>query len=155
MRPCIAIDRYRAFLMQVVICVDEANQMSLRSSLLFCLAAISVVMSCAAAAIEMRLAVKKVDTSSFPSVIVADKRAPATTGLRDGLVVTFEGKGDIAAAWNTRLTERHGHAILGDGIEAGGLMIKLASGRTMEMVLPKATVFEDRYPRLVDLDNDG
>ena len=129
--------------------------MPLRSSLIFCLAAMSVVVSSAVAANEMQFLVKKVDASSFPSAIVAEKRSPATTGLPDGLVATFEGTGDIATAWYTRPTERYGHAILGDGIEAGGLMIKLASGKTMEMVLPKATVFEDRYPRLVDLDNDG
>ena len=129
--------------------------MSLRSSLIFYLASMCVVGSSLAAANEMQFSVKKLDAGSFPSPLVAEKRSRATSGLPDGLVATFNGKGDIAAAWYTRPTDRYGHAILGDGIEAGGLMIKLSSGKTMEMVLPKATVFEDRYPRLVDLDNDG
>ncbi len=73
--------------------------------------------------------------------------------LPDGLVST--GSNDIAEAWLTRPTKRYAHAILGDAIEAGGLMVKMADGRTLEHVLPDGFVFEDRRARPVDLDGDG
>ncbi|MEM9472471.1 MAG: VCBS repeat-containing protein [Pseudomonadota bacterium] len=73
--------------------------------------------------------------------------------LPDGLVST--GSNDVAEAWLTRPTKRYAHAILGDAIEAGGLLVKTADGRTLEHVLPDGFVFEDRRARLIDLDGDG
>lgn len=73
--------------------------------------------------------------------------------LPDGVLST--GSGDIAQAWLTRPTTRYAHGILGDVIEAGGLMVKTASGKLYEHVLPKEFVFEDRRARLFDLDGDG
>jgi hypothetical protein len=52
-------------------------------------------------------------------------------------------------------TTRYGHSILGDAVEAGELIVKSAKGRTFSLVLPPSEVFEDRYPRLADLDGDG
>ena len=45
--------------------------------------------------------------------------------------------------------------ILDDAIEAGGLKVKLRNGSKIEFSLPKNQVFEDRTPRLMDLDGDG
>lgn len=73
--------------------------------------------------------------------------------LPDGLVST--GFNDVAETWLTRPTKRYAHAILGDSIEAGGLMVKMADGRSFEHVLPDGFVFEDRLARPVDLDGDG
>lgn len=73
--------------------------------------------------------------------------------LPDGMVST--GSNDIAEAWLTRPTTRYAHGIMGDAIEAGGLMVKMASGRLHEHVLPAGFVFEDRRARLVDLDGDA
>jgi hypothetical protein len=73
--------------------------------------------------------------------------------LPDGLVTT--GSRNIAQSWLTRPTERYAHGILGDAIEAGGLVVRMADGKTHEMVLPDDYVFEDRLARLADLDGDG
>ncbi|GGB36530.1 hypothetical protein GCM10011316_05860 [Roseibium aquae] len=79
---------------------------------------------------------------------------PAPNGLPDGAVAQTLS-GDIREAWYIEPTGRYGHAILGDGIEAGGLSVKTASGEVMRFVLPDTDVFEDRTPRLADLDGDG
>ncbi len=65
------------------------------------------------------------------------------------------GDGAIAEVWLTEPTERYGHAVLGDGIEAGGLLVRLSDGGSLSLSLPENQVFEDLQPRLVDLDGDG
>lgn len=85
---------------------------------------------------------------------VPETRQPAPDGLPDGLVATRRD-GDIRAAWYGAPTTRYGHAVLGDGIEAGSLIVTTAGGKILELALPNTEVFEDRYPRLADLDNDG
>ena len=52
-------------------------------------------------------------------------------------------------------TQRYGHAVLGDAIEAGGLRAILRDGRTVDYMLGEDSVFEDLRPRLADLDGDG
>ncbi|WP_108879582.1 FG-GAP-like repeat-containing protein [Anderseniella sp. Alg231-50] len=74
-------------------------------------------------------------------------------GLPDGVIST--GSNDVAEAWLTRPTTRYAHGILGDAIEAGGLMVQTADGQHYEHVLPDGFVFEDRRARPVDLDGDG
>ena len=71
----------------------------------------------------------------------------------DGVVSA--GSNDVADAWLTRPTTRYEHGILGDAIEAGGLMVRMTDGRFFEHVLPEGFVFEDRRARPVDLDGDG
>lgn len=68
--------------------------------------------------------------------------------------VTISNK-HIREAWLTHPTRRYAHAILGDEIEGGALAISLPSGRKVELILDKNSVFEDRMARLVDLDGDG
>lgn len=94
------------------------------------------------------------DSWSSPSQIVKETRKPAPDGLPDGLIATHEG-GDITAAWYGTPTQRYGHGILGDAIEAGELKVRLASGEEHSIKLLQTEVFEDRYPRLADLDGDG
>ncbi len=94
--------------------------------------------------------------ATSPSVFAERcQRAPQgpSEGLPDGCVAS--GSGDVRAAWYTRPTDRYAHAILGDGIEGGALRVRLASGAQSEFVLPDSLVFEDRTPRLADLDGDG
>jgi hypothetical protein len=90
-----------------------------------------------------------VDTALFDEI-----GDPAPNGLPDGLVARHSG-GDIVAAWYEDPTERYGHGILGDAIEAGSLVVERADGRVFRHVLSDRHVFEDRTPRLVDLDGDG
>ncbi|MCR9139391.1 MAG: hypothetical protein NXI27_25550 [Alphaproteobacteria bacterium] len=99
--------------------------------------------------------VTPVVTSSAASGPVPERRMRAPSGgLPDGLVASLPD-GDIRKAWYGAPTKRYGHAVLGDGIEAGSLLVTTADNETLELVLPKTEVFEDRYPRLADLDNDG
>lgn len=65
----------------------------------------------------------------------------------------FAGRGDIAAAWYARPTDRYKHGVLGDRIEGGSLKVN-TDGETYEYVLPTNRVFEDIVPRLADLDGD-
>ena len=94
-----------------------------------------------------------VDGSAFPSEIVAEDRQPAIDGLPDGLVATHDG--EITSAWYAVPTTRYGHGILGDAVEAATLMVRTRDGETLSLSLPQTEVFEDRAPRLADLDGDG
>ena len=77
-------------------------------------------------------------------------------GLPDGSFAIYKpGADDAVAAWYGTPTRRYRHAILGDDIEAGSLHVALRDGRTFELHLPESEVFEDRTPRITDLDGDG
>lgn len=65
------------------------------------------------------------------------------------------GRGRIAEAWLVVPTERYDHGVLGDAIEAGGLLVRLKDGGERRLLLPETEVFEDLFPRLADLDRDG
>lgn len=73
--------------------------------------------------------------------------------LPDGVVA--HGARDIAAVWLTGPTERYRHGALGDAIEASGLAVDMTDGRRLGFTLGPDSVFEDRVPRLYDLDGDG
>lgn len=57
-------------------------------------------------------------------------------------------------AWLIQPTTRYNHAVLGDGIEAGGFVVEQGRKRLV-FTLPSDAVFEDRRVRLADLDGDG
>ena len=83
--------------------------------------------------------------------------APAS-GRRAGMLPDGEltiGHRDIRFAWLIGPTERYRHGILGDRVEASGVRVEAADGRAAELSLSRASVFEDRRARLVDLDRDG
>jgi len=65
------------------------------------------------------------------------------------------GQGRIAEAWLIAPTERYDHGVLGDAVEAGGLLLRLKGGGERRLLLPEDQVFEDLHPRLADLDRDG
>lgn len=73
--------------------------------------------------------------------------------LADGRVAT--GSGDIARAWFAEPTDRYDHAVLGDRIEAGSLVIERRNGARQTLKLGADAVFEDLEPRIADLDGDG
>jgi FG-GAP-like repeat len=81
----------------------------------------------------------------------------AAKKLQDSQVVM--GNKDIAWAWLGTPTLRYPHKALGESTHAGSLHILLnsPSGKLQEIVLdlPFNRVFEDRMPRLIDLDGDG
>jgi hypothetical protein len=65
------------------------------------------------------------------------------------------GSWDIAEAWLVEPTTRYGHAVLGDALEAGSLLVILRDRREIRYRLPDDAVFEDLEPRVADLDGDG
>lgn len=73
--------------------------------------------------------------------------------LPDGVVTS--GERDIRRAWLGGPTRRYDHAVLGDDLEASRLIAIDWHGRRHEHELPERHVFEDRYPRLADIDGDG
>ncbi|WP_333823759.1 hypothetical protein [Pinisolibacter sp.] len=76
--------------------------------------------------------------------------AAAETPLPDGQTTRAGG----AVARLIDPTDRYGHGILGDGLEAGGLSITV-DGKVHRLRLEPDMVFEDLRVRLVDLDGDG
>jgi hypothetical protein len=104
---------------------------------------------------EERWRASLTDGSSVPRSVVKETRQNAPGGFPDGLVETHDGKGEVAAAWYAVPTTRYRHGILGDAVEASALMIRTRDGVTLSLDLPATEVFEDRYPRLADLDGDG
>ncbi len=94
--------------------------------------------------------------SAFFSFLFATMSAPASSAdrLPDGEVATFSANGKTYSAWYGSPTERYRHGILGDGIEAGSLHLTVGD-KTYSASLPQDQVFEDRTPRLADLNGDG
>ncbi len=66
------------------------------------------------------------------------------------------GSRDIAQVWLGDPTKRYKHFVLGADYEAASLFVRAAGSREIiKLTLPQSSVFEDREPRLADLDGDG
>ena len=104
---------------------------------------------------QEKWAASLLDPSSVPAEIREERRDSASGGLPDGLVDRYEGNGDIASAWYAGPTNRYRHGVLGDAVEASALIVQTPAGKELTLSLPETEVFEDRYPRLEDLDGDG
>lgn len=78
------------------------------------------------------------------------------TGERvDGLILNGRvARFQVIRAWFTGDTDRYGHAVLGDRLEAETLVVEKA-GERFEFSLGPDAVFEDLEPRIADLDGDG
>ncbi len=98
--------------------------------------------------------VEKLDGAEVPADPGSQILQKAPGGLPDGYVAEHP-EGDIVKAWYGDPTRRYGHGILGDAIEAGALHVEISNGKQLSLQLPETEVFEDRTPRLVDLDGDG
>lgn len=85
------------------------------------------------------------------TAVAKDDRYPG--GLPDLRV--SHGKKDIADAWFADPTHRYRHYVLGSRYEAGALKVRTRRGKILTFRLSKRSVFEDREPRLADLDGDG
>ena len=78
-----------------------------------------------------------------------------------GSLVESDYSGDeseVLAAYFTEPTDRYGHGVLGDGIEAGALVAAnvITSSRCGDLFrLPLDRVFEDIAPRIADVTGDG
>lgn len=94
----------------------------------------------------------------FGIAAVALGAVPALARDRPGALADLriaKGRGIIAEAWLADPTTRYRHFVLGADYEASSLMVKRADGRVLKLMLPADSVFEDRQPRLADLDGDG
>lgn len=85
--------------------------------------------------------------------------APIQTAKRLPNSQVANGSKDIVWAWLGTPTMRYPHKALGESTHAGSLHVLLntSAGKLQEVVyeLPFNRVFEDRMPRLIDLDGDG
>jgi hypothetical protein len=66
-----------------------------------------------------------------------------------------QGEGAIAKAYLSSPTRRYAHGVLGDKVEAASLTLVLDDGKELRYELPESRVFEDLWPRLVNLDREG
>jgi FG-GAP-like repeat len=66
-----------------------------------------------------------------------------------------KGAGHIREAWLADATTRYRHFVLGSQYEAVSLVVRLRDGDLRTLSLPHVSVFEDRQPRLADIDGDG
>ena len=84
---------------------------------------------------------------------------PAAAAQRIPDSQAVPGTRDVAWAWLASPTRRYPHAALGSGVHAGSVqaVVRLGQGpwHTVTYTLPLHRVFEDRVPRLHDLDGDG
>jgi FG-GAP-like repeat len=78
------------------------------------------------------------------------RHPPHDKPLPDGRVA--QGTGSISAAWFSDPTQRYRHFALGTEHEAASLVIALRDRRVLKFTLPADSVFEDREPRLVNVD---
>ena len=85
--------------------------------------------------------------------------APQAAALRVPGSQAVRGHKNIQWAWLGSPTLRYPHTALGAATHAGSLhlLVNTSAGSVQELVyqLPLNRVFEDRVPRLVDLDGDG
>jgi FG-GAP-like repeat len=80
------------------------------------------------------------------------QRSPPVGALPDGRIA--EGTRGIARAWLADPTDRYGHAVLGDAIEAASVVVERRDRRRDVVTLGPDAVFEDLQPRIADL-GDG
>jgi hypothetical protein len=64
------------------------------------------------------------------------------------------GKREIARAWLAEPTNRYGHGVLGDAIEAASIVVERKDGKRDTVRLGNDSVFEDLEPRIADF-GDG
>ena len=106
----------------------------------------------------MGLSVKAADAQCVEAA-VAQATPPPETANRLPQSQAVAGTKDIAWAWLASPTRRYPHGALGSAVHAGSVhALVRAEGRTPQVVghvLAINRVFEDRVPRIIDLDGDG
>lgn len=84
---------------------------------------------------------------------VEPERAKEPDALRDGTTAAAPALNGIV--YLAAPTNRYTHAVLGDAIEAGALVLLESGGSKRMLLAGDDAVFEDLTPRLHDLDGDG
>jgi hypothetical protein len=84
---------------------------------------------------------------------------PAAAQQRLPQSQAVHGRKDIVWAWLGSPTTRYPHAAFGSPVHAGSLHVLAADAsgalQALTLTLPPQRVFEDRVPRLADIDGDG
>lgn len=105
----------------------------------------------------MGLSVAPAGADCAPPATPTPAPVEASSRLPDSQAVA--GSNDIAWVWLGTPTRRYPHGALGSPVHAGSVHVLTRSpgGQTevVSLSLPVQRVFEDRVPRLVDLDGDG
>jgi hypothetical protein len=78
------------------------------------------------------------------------KRLRRDAPIKDGKMA--QGTRTIRAAWFSDPTLRYQHFVLGSDFEPGSLVISTSDQKVHKLALPEDSVFEDREPRIVDID---
>lgn len=90
-------------------------------------------------------------TALVPFPVEAEQRLPESQ--------LAQGQHDLGWVWLGESTRRYPHRALGSGLHAGSVFAQVRDGqrgwRVVEMALPLERVYEDRVPRVVDIDRDG
>ena len=73
--------------------------------------------------------------------------------LPDGRLM--RGTRNILAAWYSDPTRNYAHHVLGGNAEPTSLVVSTNKRVVLKLKLPPDSVFEDREPRIVDIDGDG
>ena len=100
------------------------------------------------------------EITDFPPTKPAEGTA-LTDGIPHGRAAHGAGKFfdmGVMKAWFAAPTDRYPHGVLGDRIEAGGVMFQPPTAGPPSAFLikvPEDSVFEDLEPRIVDFDGDG
>ena len=92
-------------------------------------------------------------TITFTGITYAHTQSNGTQLLNDHRLTT--GTKNIAEAWFSHPTTRYQHFVLGAEYEPTQINVKLRNGKTLSYRLDRNSVFEDRIPRLEDINNDG
>ena len=108
-------------------------------------------------ALAMGLSVESAGATCAPPTSPPPAPAEASSRIPDSQAVA--GSKDIAWVWLGSPTRRYPHGALGSPVHAGSVHVltRTPRGASVEvsLSLPVHRVFEDRVPRLVDLDGDG
>ena len=81
------------------------------------------------------------------------REATPPNGLPDGRI--SRGNRNIRRAWLAEPTTRYAHAVLGDAIESGQIILENPELGRVELTAGQDAVFEDLEPRIVQLESGG
>lgn len=112
-------------------------------------------LTCVLAAADSTWTLNKSDRGAYERLLKPEQKPDSQDPLPDGALAVSSNGGDIVEAWYEGPTSRYQHGILGDAIEASVLAVRLKNGAIEKLELPNTEVFEDRTPRIGDLDANG
>jgi hypothetical protein len=124
--------------------------MATRRDLLAGLATGTALLHPAFASAQQMFGPSKALTDTEDAPLGRFKRPRHDRPFKDGKFV--QGTRTIKAAWFSDATQRYRHFALGAESEPGSLVVATVDSRAYKLALPDDSVFEDREPRIVDID---